>query len=38
MMEFFGKPHEYFNRVKIADESLVLRRSLPFTTRLSVSG
>jgi hypothetical protein len=28
-MEFFGKPQDYLNRVKIADESVVMRgRSL----------
>jgi hypothetical protein len=38
MMEFFGKPQYYLNRVKTADESLVLRQLLSFTQRLSVSG
>lgn len=38
MMEFFGKPHDYFNRVKIAAGSLVWLRLQSFAMRLSVSG
>ncbi len=38
MMEFFGKPQDYFNRVKTADENPIVRQSQPFYDVLPVSG
>jgi len=37
-MEFCGKPHDYFNRVKTADANLILRQLQPFNGALPVSG
>jgi len=37
-MEFFGKPHDYFNRVKTADENPILRQSRPLSDALPVRG
>ena len=38
IMEFCGRPHDYFNRVKTADENPILRQSQPFNDALPVSG
>ncbi len=37
MMEFFGKPQDYFNKVKAADRNPIARKSQPFDETLPVS-